>query len=93
LEGQHSRKEWYFRHDKVIEFFIVQTFLGDTEKPLEHLDDPRFRGVYFLLVNLLPLPEAMILREQLIEYAADTQDHLVSDKFIQLLRSRKMLEN
>jgi hypothetical protein len=37
----------------------------------------------------MPLPEAEALREYLIDYAADTKDHTVSDTFIQLLRSRK----
>ena len=88
-EAQH---EWYFRHDKIMEFFIVQTFLGDSttaqNRLLDHMGDPRFRGVYFLLATLLPLPDAKDLRERLIQYAADTKDHTVSDTFVQLLRTR-----
>ena len=84
------RKEWYFRHDKVMDFFLVQTFLGaDNQRPQKHLGDPRFRGVYFLLAMLLPLEAAQTLREHLIHYAADTKDHTVSHAFIQLLRTRK----
>jgi hypothetical protein len=84
--------EWYFRHDKFMEFFIVQTFLGeDNNRPAQHLGDPRFRGVYLLLATLLPLDAAMALRELLIQYAADTQDHTVSDAFVQILRSRVTL--
>ena len=83
-------KQWFFRHDKIMEFFIVQTFLGENnDRPQKHQGDPCFRGVYFLLAILLPLAAATRLREQLIEYAADTRDHTVSDTFIQLLRSRK----
>lgn len=88
-----AHKEWYFRHDKIAEFFIVQTFLGNNEaaeKRLQsHIGDPRFRGVYFLLATLLPLDAAQQLREDLIGYAADTKDHTVSDTFVQLMRSRK----
>jgi PBS lyase HEAT-like repeat len=88
-EAQH---EWYFRHDKIMEFFIVQTFLGDAPQAqnrlLDHMGDPRFRGVYFLLATLLPLNDAKDLRERLIQYAADTKDHTVSDTFVQLLRTR-----
>ena len=88
-EAQH---EWYFRHDKIMEFFIVQTFLGDSAEAqnrlLDHMGDPRFRGVYFLLATLLPLNDAKDLRERLIQYAADTKDHTVSDTFVQLLRTR-----
>jgi hypothetical protein len=89
-----SVKQWRFRHDKIQEFFIVQTFLGtDNDKPQKHIHDPRFRGVYFLLATMLPLEAAMQLRETLIQYAADTKDHTVSDTFIQLLRSRPAMVN
>ena len=48
----------------------------------------RFRGVYLQLARLLPLSDARALERRLIDYAADTQDHTVSDVFIQLLRVR-----
>ncbi len=87
-----TKKEWYFRHDKIMEFFIVQNFLGDSteakERRSKHMDDPRFRGVYFLLAKLLPLEQAQELRENLIQYAVDTKDHTVMDTYVQLLRSR-----
>lgn len=70
----------------------MQTFLGKSEAIEErlktHVSDSRFRGVYFLLATLLPLDAAQRLREDLIQYAADTKDHTVSDTFVQLLRSR-----
>jgi hypothetical protein len=82
-------KEWKFRHDKILEYFIVQTFLGkDNDRPSKHISDPRFRGVYFLLALLLPLDAALELREDLIQYAADTHDNTVSNEFVRLLRSR-----
>lgn len=56
------------------------------------MSDPRFRGVYFLLAKLMPISDALALREELINYAADTRDHTVSDDFVQLLRSRKVTE-
>ena len=84
-------REWQFRHDKIMDYFIVQTFLGqDNERVQQHLADPRFRGVYFLLAILLPMKEAEVLRERLIQYAADKKDHTVSDQFIQLLRAGKI---
>ncbi|MEL6438374.1 MAG: HEAT repeat domain-containing protein, partial [Cyanobacteria bacterium J06621_8] len=83
-------RDWKFRHDKIWEFFILQTFLGkDNDRPSKHKQDSRFRGVYFLLVNVMPLEDAETLREELIQYAADTGDHTVSDRFVQLLRTRK----
>ena len=81
--------EWNFRHDKIWDFFVVQTFLGrDNERPGQHMDDPRFRGVYLLLAMLLPIEDAQTLERLLIDYAADSKDHAVSDTFVQLLRMR-----
>jgi hypothetical protein len=37
----------------------------------------------------MPLDAAIALQQELVEYAADTKDHSVSDNFIQLVRSRK----
>jgi len=85
---ENSVKEWYFRHDKIADFFILQAFLSSPERQKDNLGDPRFQGVYFLLANFLDLEDAKTLREMLIQYAADTKDHTVSDAFIQLLRSR-----
>jgi hypothetical protein len=90
-EGK-AKKEWYFRHDKIMDFFLVQNFFGEGAEAearlIDHMGDPRFRGVYFLLATLLPFDDAKQLREKLIQYAADTKDHTVSDTFVQLLRTR-----
>ncbi|MBE9104173.1 HEAT repeat domain-containing protein [Nostoc cf. edaphicum LEGE 07299] len=91
-EKGEAKREWYFRHDKIMDFFLVQNFLGESEEAknrlIDHMDDPRFRGVYFLLATLLPLDAATELKEKLVQYAADTKDHTVSDTFVQLLRPR-----
>ncbi|MBE8968637.1 HEAT repeat domain-containing protein [Nostocales cyanobacterium LEGE 12452] len=91
-EKGEAKREWYFRHDKIMDFFLVQNFLGESEEAknrlIDHMNDPRFRGVYFLLATLLPLDAATELKEKLIQYAADTKDHTVSDTFVQLLRPR-----
>ncbi|NEQ82580.1 MAG: HEAT repeat domain-containing protein, partial [Moorea sp. SIO2I5] len=75
-------REWKFRHDKIQEYFIVQTFLKteNRERQHEHLTDPRFRGVYLLLATLLEVEQALLLRETLIQSAAETKDHAVSDQ-------------
>lgn len=88
------QKEWYFQHDKIAGFFIVQTFLGNREaaqaRIKQHLGDPRFRGIYFLLAMFLSIDDAQVLREMLIDHAAETQDHTVSDRVVQWVRDRKM---
>jgi hypothetical protein len=90
-----SNRRTFFRHDKIAEFFIVQTFLGNSDEAKtrlqSHIGDSRFRGVYFLLATLLPIDAAQQLREDLINYAAGTKDPTVSDTFVQLMRSRKAL--
>ncbi|MBE9004092.1 HEAT repeat domain-containing protein [Fortiea sp. LEGE XX443] len=91
-EKGEPKKEWYFRHDKIMDFFLVQNFLGENDEAegllVDRMGDPRFRGVYFLLASLLPLDAAKELREKLIQYAADTKDNTVSNTFVQLLRTR-----
>ena len=87
-----AKKEWYFRHDKIMDFFLVQNFLGESDAAegllVDRMGDPRFRGVYFLLATLLEIDAAKELREELIQYAADTKDNTVSNTFVQLLRTR-----
>jgi hypothetical protein len=83
---------WRFRHDKVMEFFIVQSFLENHELQSSHFSDERFRGVYFLLANLLPKDKAKALREKLIQHAAETKDHNVSDEFVILFNDREELD-
>jgi hypothetical protein len=91
-DGQDGKRRWYFRHDKVLEFFVLQTFLGGAgERAGAHLDDPRFRGVYFLMAMLLPFDAATLLRDQLVLRATKTNNHTVSDRFVQLLESRRVM--
>ena len=80
---------WVFRHDKIMDFFLVQTLLGaKNTRPRQHLYDPRFRGALLQMASLIPLNEAEVLERELINHAADTRDHSVSDDFIKVLRSR-----
>ena len=73
-----------------MDYFLVQAFLGPgNERPTNHLGDPRFRGTYLQLANLLPFEAAERPRDLLVEYAADARDHSVSNSFVVLLRTRK----
>jgi HEAT repeat protein len=83
--------EWLFRHDRVLEYFIVQTFLDDgKERVHQHVRDGRFRGVYLLLATLMPLDDARALLKILYLHAAETQDHSVVDSFVRLVHEREM---
>jgi HEAT repeat protein len=88
----NQTKFWYFRHEKIMDYFIVKSFLRVDNRQEKYLGDPRFRGVYFLLANLLNFSDAMMLREKLIIYAAETNDVSVSHKFIKLIRERKEVD-
>jgi len=92
-KGTEEVTNWYFRHDKISDFFLLQVFLGDVAKQEQYLNDPRFRGVYFLLAAFLPLDDARALRERLIEQAVDRRDHTVSDGFIRALRERRSTDD
>jgi HEAT repeats len=92
-EGKEGdRQEWSFRHDKIAEFFIAQTFRDGSEEArsrlAKHIGDSSFSGVYLLLATLLPTDAAYHLREDLIQYAAKTGDHTVSDTYVQIVPCR-----
>ena len=81
-----AKQFWTFRHDKIRDFFLVQTLLDDRNRRVKHFSDPRFHGVYMQLANSMPLSEAEVLERDLINHAAETGDHSVSDDFVNLLR-------
>ena len=87
-----AKQFWTFRHDKIRDFFLVQTLLGNRDRRIQHFSDPRFHGVYMQLAYSMPLAEAETLERELINFAAETGDHSVSDDFIKLLESRKAMQ-
>ncbi len=90
LDPANTLTEWTFRHDKIQDFFIMQTFLGaDNERPIAHIGDAQFRGVYFLLATLLPIETALTLRQRLMLQAAEIREHTVSDRFYELVEKRQ----
>jgi hypothetical protein len=91
--GGQEHREWRFRHDKLQEFFIAQAFLGRRNpRIVQHMGDPRFRGVYFLLALLLEPGSAHQLRDRLVVHAARTRDHSMSNEFVTLLEARRKSE-
>ena len=74
----------------VREFFLMHAFLADQEdRVLRHLDDPCFRGVYIMLASALPLEEAKALKYVIVDHAADSKDHHLSDAVVQVLKTRR----
>ena len=83
-------RRWVFRHDKIMDYFLVKALSGTYNyRQQQHFGDPRFRGTFLLMINILPLVEAELLERELVVYASDTRDHSLSDDFVRLLRSRK----
>lgn len=92
-EGGNGLTQWFFRHEKMADFFVAQSFLQATDdRQTQHFADSRFRGVYLLLASLLPEAQKMALREQLIQYAVRNNDHVLSDAFIRLVGSPSFLQ-
>ncbi|RSL16922.1 hypothetical protein EDE15_2449 [Edaphobacter aggregans] len=88
---QRPVRRWVFRHDKIRDFFLVKAFENDHGNRIgEHIEDPRFRGVYLMLASQLPLAEANELRDALVDRAAETKDHHLSDAVVEVLKSRRV---
>ncbi len=88
-EGKPIRR-WVFRHDRIRDFFLMQAFTSrQDERILKHMDDPRFRGVYLMLASQLPLGQASELKEALVDRAAETKDHHLSDAVVEVLKNRR----
>lgn len=92
LDGGKARTEYRFRHDKIRDFFAHLALLGDdpTER-YELARDDRFSGVYEYLARELPSDQAADLREFLLSAALDRNDHRLSDRFMQHMRWRALL--
>jgi hypothetical protein len=91
-EGERTVNRWSFRHDKIIEFFMLPAFMESntsTHRYYEHVDDyESFIGVYELLaVRLSPDEDARLL-QFLINHAADTSKHELLDRYTLARRLR-----
>jgi hypothetical protein len=89
--GKQTQK-WVFRHDKIRDYFLVQAFgAQQDQRVLQNIDDSRFRGVYLMLAAKLPLSQAKELRDALVDRAAETKDHYLSDAVVEVLKTRKAI--
>jgi len=88
-DGKPTQK-WVFRHDRIRDYFLMQAFYAkQDERILKHIDDARFRGVYLMLASQLPIPQAAELKDALVDRAAETKDHTLSDAVVEVLKTRK----
>jgi len=83
---------YQFRHDKIRDFYTHFAFLGDDPTVRhQYARDDRFGGVYELLAKALEPAQAEDLKEYLLMSAIDSQDHRLSDRFVQHFRWRRLL--
>ena len=88
-----SKTEYQFRHDKIRDYYTHFALLGDdpTERFALARDD-RFSGVFDYLARDLPQDAALELKDYLLSAALDRSDHRLSDRFLQHLRWRSLLD-
>jgi hypothetical protein len=83
--------EYDFRHEKVSDFYLHFALLeADSTKRFELAGNDRFAGLYDYLARELPLDAANELKEYLLSSALDSNDHRLSDRFLQHLRWRAL---
>ena len=88
--GQRDETRWQFRHDKVMDFFLVPAFRGEhAARRYQECGEARFSGVYDLLAEMLPLEEADELRQFLVERAAESADNTLMNRYTRLFRARE----
>jgi hypothetical protein len=93
-EGR-MRSVWVFRHGRISDFFLYTALTDETidaktreQRLVQHIDDPRFRGVYLLMALRSPLDFATWLRVRIADRAAETRDHALMDQFWSTVRQR-----
>ena len=85
----NGQDRWLFRHDRIIDYFVAKAMLNDCDKLRAHYGDERFRGAYLYLAATLTLSEAIELREEISDHAAETRDHSLSDPVRNIVANRR----
>jgi hypothetical protein len=90
-QGEEDRTRWFFRHDRIMEFFLLPAFLDSEheERRLDHIEDERFAGVYDLLAVHLPDAHEQELYCFLNEWAANTNQNELRNRY-ELARRRRV---
>jgi hypothetical protein len=93
VAGGKAASEYRFRHEKIGDFYLHFALLeADSEKRFSLAGDDRFAGVFDYLARELPAQAADELKEYLLSAALDSDDHRLSDRFLQHLRWRALLD-
>jgi hypothetical protein len=79
---------WVFRHDRIHDFFVAHALMGRADRQRAFLSDPRLHGAYLMLAMLDSIAAARRLERILIDYAAASRDHALSDDLVNLHNAR-----
>jgi hypothetical protein len=82
-EGSVERTRWFFRHDRIMEYFLLPAFSGSKHRNrrIENVEDIRFWGVYELLATRLDIHEEAELYAWLNEFAADKNSNDLRNRY------------
>jgi hypothetical protein len=88
-KGEEVVRRWFFRHDKITDFFLVPAFQGDhCNRRFQQVKEERFGGVYELLAVRLPLYEARELHKYLVDWAAKTENNALLNRYTRAMKRR-----
>lgn len=89
-QGEEERTRWFFRHDRIMEFFLYPAFGTSTQRArrLNQIEDERFWGVYELLAQHLPGAAEDELYAFLNEWSATTNQNDLRNRY-ELARKRR----
>ncbi|WP_439406141.1 hypothetical protein ACNJX9_32740 [Bradyrhizobium sp. DASA03076] len=93
VAGGKATSEYRFRHEKIGDFYLHFALLeANSEMRFSLARDDRFAGAFDYLARELPAQAADELKEYLLSAALDSNDHRLSDRFLQHLRWRALLD-
>jgi hypothetical protein len=90
-KNEEEVRRWFFRHDKITDFFLVPAFCGDhLARRIEQVKEERFGGVYELLAVRLSLKEAQELHKYLVDWAAQTNNNGLLNRYTRAMKRRRL---
>ena len=82
--GDKLIEKWVFRHDKIKDFFLAYAFSKMSINDLTNLSiDPSYVNTFLMFFELELTSNLNELKEKIIEYAALTKSHTVSDAIVE----------
>jgi hypothetical protein len=93
LTRDGTKRTYFFRHDRVQDYFVARYFLAEPQAVESYLADVRFTGAFLALADMLPESEAVCLGGELALSAARRKDHSVVDPYVLRMERRRALRS